>query len=54
MTPLEKTLKRALRIDGRDYVVTLTPDASFSTKAAFPVGHPRITAHRSGHRQPRP
>ncbi len=27
MTPLEKTLKRALRIDGRDYVVTLTPEA---------------------------
>ena len=26
MTPLEKTLKRALRIGGRDYVVTLTPD----------------------------
>jgi hypothetical protein len=27
MTPLAKTLKRALRIDGRDYVVTLGPDA---------------------------
>src|SRR5258708_2199577 len=27
MTPLGKTLKRALRIGGRDYVVTLTPDA---------------------------
>jgi hypothetical protein len=27
MTPLVKTLKRALRIGGRDYVVTLTPGA---------------------------
>ena len=27
MTPLEKTLKRTLHIAGRDYVVTLTPDA---------------------------
>jgi hypothetical protein len=27
MTPLDKTLKRALKINGRDYVVTLTPDA---------------------------
>ena len=27
MTPLDKTLKRALVIDGRDYVVTLTPAA---------------------------
>jgi hypothetical protein len=27
MTPLHSTLKRALSIDGRDYVVTLTPAA---------------------------
>jgi hypothetical protein len=27
MTPLQKTLKRVLSIDGRDYVITLTPDA---------------------------
>lgn len=27
MTPLDKTLKRTLRIGGRDYVITLTPAA---------------------------
>jgi hypothetical protein len=27
MTPLDKILKRALRIDGRDYVVTLSPES---------------------------
>jgi hypothetical protein len=27
MTPLHSTLKRALTIDGRDYVLTLTPTA---------------------------
>jgi len=27
MTPLHSTLKRALSIDGREYVLTLTPDA---------------------------
>ena len=27
MTPLDKSLKRVLKIDGRDYVITLTPDA---------------------------
>src|ERR1700692_1632128 len=27
MTPLDKSLKRALKIHGRDYVITLTPDA---------------------------
>jgi len=27
MTPLHSTLKRALTIDGREYVLTLTPDA---------------------------
>lgn len=26
MTPLQKTLKRALNIGGRDYVITLSPD----------------------------
>ena len=26
MTPLQKTLKRVLSIDGRDYVITLSPD----------------------------
>jgi hypothetical protein len=27
MTPLDKTLKRALNVKGRDYVITLTPDS---------------------------
>lgn len=26
MVPLQKTLKRALNIDGRDYVVAISPD----------------------------
>jgi hypothetical protein len=26
MTPLDKPLKRALRIDGRDYIVSIAPD----------------------------
>jgi hypothetical protein len=26
MTPLDKSLKRALTVNGRDYVITLTPD----------------------------
>jgi hypothetical protein len=38
MTPLEKTLKRALRIDGRDYVVTLTPDALKLTEKGRRLG----------------
>ncbi len=38
MTPLEKTLKRALRIDGRDYVVTLTPDALKITEKGHRLG----------------
>jgi hypothetical protein len=38
MTPLEKTLKRALRIDGRDYVVTLTPDALKMTEKGHRLG----------------
>jgi hypothetical protein len=27
MTPLDKTLKRAIKINGQDYVITLSPDA---------------------------
>src|SRR6266567_1870195 len=38
MTPLEKTLKRALRIGGRDYVVTLTPDALKITEKGHRLG----------------
>ena len=38
MTPLEKTLKRTLRINGRDYVVTLTPDALKITEKGHRLG----------------
>jgi hypothetical protein len=38
MTPLEKTLKRTLRIDGRDYVVTLDPDALKITEKGRRLG----------------
>jgi hypothetical protein len=38
MTPLAKTLKRALRIDGRDYVVTLSPDALKITEKGHRLG----------------
>jgi hypothetical protein len=38
MTPLEKTLKRALRIDGHDYVVTLTPEALKITEKGHRLG----------------
>ena len=38
MTPLEKTLKRTLRIDGRDYVVTLTPEALKITEKGHRLG----------------
>ena len=38
MTPLEKTLKRALRINGRDYVVTLSPDALKITEKGHRLG----------------
>src|SRR6266516_2039108 len=38
MTPLEKTLKRALRIGGRDYVVTLTPDSLKITDKGHRLG----------------
>ena len=27
MTPLDKTLKRSLRLDGVDYVITLSPES---------------------------
>ena len=38
MTPLGKTLKRALRIGGRDYVVTLTTDALKMTEKGHRLG----------------
>ncbi len=38
MTPLDKPLKRALRIGGRDYVVTLTPDALKITEKGHRLG----------------
>jgi hypothetical protein len=38
MTPLAKTLKRALRIDGRDYVVTLRHHPALTTRQALTVG----------------
>src|ERR1700686_3763899 len=38
MTPLDKSLKRALKIDGRDYVVTLTPDALKLTRKGHRLG----------------
>jgi hypothetical protein len=38
MTPLAKTLKRALLIDGRDYVVTLSPDALKITEKGRRLG----------------
>jgi len=38
MTPLDKSLKRALKIDGRDYVVTLTPDALKITQKGHRLG----------------
>jgi hypothetical protein len=38
MTPLDKSLKRALTINGRDYVVTLTPDALKITAKGHRIG----------------
>src|ERR1700674_655348 len=38
MTPLDKSLKRALKIDGRDYVITLTPDAPKITQKGHRLG----------------
>jgi hypothetical protein len=38
MTPLDKPLKRALNIDGRDYVIVLTPDALKITRKGHRLG----------------
>jgi hypothetical protein len=38
MTPLDKTLKRALVIDGVDYVITLSPDALKVTRKGKRIG----------------
>jgi hypothetical protein len=38
MTPLDKPLKRALKIGGHDYVVTLTPAALKITQKAHRLG----------------
>jgi hypothetical protein len=38
MTPLDKSLKRALKINDRDYVVTLTPDALKVTAKGHRIG----------------
>ena len=38
MTPLEKTLKRSLKIGTHDYVVTLTPDALKITEKGHRLG----------------
>jgi hypothetical protein len=38
MTPLDKTLKRALKVNGRDYVITLTPDALKVTAKGHRIG----------------
>jgi hypothetical protein len=38
MTPLDKSLKRALKVNGRDYVITLTPDALKVTAKGHRIG----------------
>jgi hypothetical protein len=38
MTPLEKPIKRALKISGQDYVITLTPAALKITRKAHRLG----------------
>jgi hypothetical protein len=38
MTPLDKSLKRALTLNGRDYVITLTPDALKVTEKGHRIG----------------
>jgi hypothetical protein len=38
MTPLDKPLKRALKVNGRDYVITLTPDALKITQKGHRLG----------------
>jgi hypothetical protein len=38
MTPLDKTLKRALKINGRDYVITLDPQILKITEKGRRIG----------------
>ena len=38
MTPLDKTLKRALKIKSRDYVITLAPDSLKITEKGRRIG----------------
>lgn len=38
MTPLDKSLKRALKINGQDYVIALTPDALKITRKGHRLG----------------
>jgi hypothetical protein len=38
MTPLDTPLKRVLNINGRDYVITLTPDALKITQKGHRLG----------------
>ena len=38
MTPLDKSLKRALQINGRDYVITLSPDVLKITQKGHRLG----------------
>jgi hypothetical protein len=38
MTPLDKSLKRALKVKGRDYVVALTPDLLKITEKGRRIG----------------
>jgi hypothetical protein len=38
MTPLDKSLKRALKLNGREYVVTLTPNALKVTQKGHRIG----------------
>jgi hypothetical protein len=38
MTPLDKTLKRSLAINGIDYVITLTPDVLKLTRKGKRLG----------------
>jgi hypothetical protein len=38
MTPLDKPLKRALKINGRDYAITLNPEALKITEKGHRIG----------------
>jgi hypothetical protein len=38
MTPLDKSLKRTLTLDGREYVITLTPDVLKITQKGHRLG----------------